>query len=286
MNFFFCVHPTREEARALHAELNEYVSSLGAKETFDPALADFTVAIGGDGTVVAACRLSDAPVIGINAGTLGYLARIEPQNAKDALLAVMKGEYGVEKRMTLLCGPAGGEKTTALNDAVLSKADAGVIRFSVTVDGIELMRYTADGIIAATPTGSTGYSLSAGGPIVDPAGENIILTPVSPHTLINRPIVLSAQSKVTLVCETDALISLDGSARPLSAGSHYEIIRKWAIADGCWNERLELPEESRIDKMRKDLIDQYGRNQYERAVAAINTDDPHKVENYLGSKMN
>lgn len=70
------------------------------------------------------------------------------------------------------------------------------------------------------------------------------------------------------------------------AGSHYEIIRKWAIADGCWNERLELPEESRIDKMRKDLIDQYGRNQYERAVAAINTDDPHKVENYLGSKMN
>ncbi|MBQ6257780.1 MAG: NAD(+)/NADH kinase, partial [Clostridia bacterium] len=103
MNFFFCVHPTREEARALHAELNEYVSSLGAKETFDPALADFTVAIGGDGTVVAACRLSDAPVIGINAGTLGYLARIEPQNAKDALLAVMKGEYGVEKRMTLLC---------------------------------------------------------------------------------------------------------------------------------------------------------------------------------------
>ena len=225
MNFFFCVHPTREEARALHAELNEYVSSLGAKETFDPALADFTVAIGGDGTVVAACRLSDAPVIGINAGTLGYLARIEPQNAKDALLAVMKGEYGVEKRMTLLCGPAGGEKTTALNDAVLSKADAGVIRFSVTVDGIELMRYTADGIIAATPTGSTGYSLSAGGPIVDPAGENIILTPVSPHTLINRPIVLSAQSKVTLVCETDALISLDGSARPLSAGSHYEISR-------------------------------------------------------------
>lgn len=70
------------------------------------------------------------------------------------------------------------------------------------------------------------------------------------------------------------------------AGSHYEIIRKWAIADGCWNEQSDRPEESRIDKMRKDLIDQYGRNQYERAVAAINTDDPHKVENYLGNKMN
>ena len=225
MDFYFCVHPTREGARILLGELSVYLMTIGAQVVSDPAKADFTVAIGGDGTVVSACRLSEAPVIGINAGTLGYLTRIEPENAKEAILAVTKGEYDIERRMTLLCGPAGGEKVTALNDAVLSKADAGVIRFSVTVDGIELMRYTADGIIAATPTGSTGYSLSAGGPIVDPAGENIILTPVSPHTLINRPIVLSAGSRVTLMCEKDAWISLDGSARPLPAGTRYEISR-------------------------------------------------------------
>ena len=225
MNFLFCVHPTREEAHRLHGELSGYLRLKGHSEVSDPALADFTLAIGGDGTVVAACRACSAPIIGINAGTLGYLTRVEPAQAKDALDRLCRGDYAIEERMMLCCGAAGGPVTCALNEAALTKEGSGVIRFTVTVDGIRLMRYTADGIICATPTGSTGYSLSAGGPIVDPASELMVLTPIAPHTLLNRPIVLSADSVVRLECENDAVISMDGASARLPAGTPFEIRR-------------------------------------------------------------
>ena len=214
----FCVHPTRAEAEELHRKILNLLTDRGHEITSDAREADFTVAIGGDGTVVAACAAGGGPIIGINAGTLGYLPRIEPEDAEAAVIRVLDGEYSIEKRMTLSC-EAGGRTKRALNEAALLKGDTGVLHFTVTVDGIELMRYTADGMIAATPTGSTGYSLSAGGPIVDPAGEMLILTPIAPHTLVNRPIVLSRDSVITLTAEEDALVCTDGASEKLPAGT-------------------------------------------------------------------
>ena len=103
--------------------------------------------------------------------------------------------------------------------------DAGILRFTVLVDGTELISYTADGMIVSTPTGSTGYSLSAGGPIVDPISEMLILTPIAPHTLVSRPILLSASSTVTLISETDAIIATDGETVPIKADTPFEIRR-------------------------------------------------------------
>ena len=223
MKFYFCVHPTRAQARRIAEDLQSYILLLGGEATSDPAKADFTVAIGGDGTVVSAGNLSDAPVIGINAGTLGYLPRVEPEHARDAIHAVFEGRYSLENRMTLDCGVPGEEKVNALNEAALLHKDAGVLRFTVLVDGTELISYTADGMIVSTPTGSTGYSLSAGGPIVDPASEMLILTPIAPHTLVSRPILLSASVTVTLIGESDALIATDGFTRPLPKDTPFEI---------------------------------------------------------------
>ncbi|MBR4235850.1 MAG: NAD(+)/NADH kinase [Clostridia bacterium] len=248
MNFLFCVHPTRSEAAQLHSELAQHIALHGGREVSNAADADFIVAIGGDGTVVSAFRKRNLPIIGINAGTLGYLTRVEPKDAAAALTDVLSGNYTLERRMTLSCGIRGGQKVTALNEAALLKSDAGVIRFTVTVDGVELMRYTADGCICATPTGSTGYSLSAGGPIVDPASEMIILTPLAPHTLVNRPIVLSPDSRVTLVSENDAIISTDGSSCSLPAGAAYEICRS-----GEYMKFVTFGKESFITRLRKKL---------------------------------
>ncbi len=218
MKFFFNVHPTRREAALIALELEKYILSLGGECVSVSEDADFIVAVGGDGTMVSAWKKGDAPVIGVNAGTLGYLPRVEPENAKDAIKAVFDGRFTLENRMTLHCTVPGESSVNALNEAALLHSGTGVIRFTVIVDGIELISYTADGMIAATPTGSTGYSLSAGGPIVDPSSEMLLLTPIAPHTLVSRPIVLSPLSKVTLVSENDALFSADGNTRPLNAG--------------------------------------------------------------------
>ncbi len=225
MNFYFCVHPTREQAQRIADDLHDFIEMSGGKCVPDPRGADFTVAIGGDGTVVSAWKEYDCPIIGINAGTLGYLPRVEPEHARDAIQAVLDGRYSLEKRMTLDCSIPGGGNANALNEAALLHRDTGVIRFTVQVDGTELIRYTADGMIVSTPTGSTGYSLSAGGPIVDPSSEMLILTPVAPHTLVSRPILLSADSTVTLISKNDAVAAFDGEALPLPAQTPFEIRR-------------------------------------------------------------
>lgn len=225
MNFYFCIHPTRTQAQHIAMELRDVIISLGGSCVEDPSQADFTVAIGGDGTVVSAWKEHDCPIIGINAGTLGYLPRVEPTHASDAIQAVFDGHYSLEKRMTLDCGIPGEESVNALNEAALLHPDAGILRFTVLVDGTELISYTADGMIVSTPTGSTGYSLSAGGPIVDPISEMLILTPIAPHTLVSRPILLSASSTVTLISETDAIIATDGETVPIKADTPFEIRR-------------------------------------------------------------
>lgn len=163
------------------------------------------VVFGGDGTLLAAAKRlagQEVPILGINLGHLGFLTELEPSDVSQ-VPALLAGEAELDERMmlTAVVRRAGTEhvRFTALNDVVISKgAPARVIALEALAGGHVLGRYRADGLIAATPTGSTAYSLSAGGPIVHPNQDVLILTPVCPHTLAARAMVLPASTQVTL----------------------------------------------------------------------------------------
>ncbi|MGI8663229.1 MAG: NAD(+)/NADH kinase [Acidimicrobiales bacterium] len=196
------------------------VAGLSGK-TFDedhlPAGVDLVVSLGGDGTMLRAIHLvgtSRVPVLGVNVGQLGYLTEIEPLDAETALERFVAGEHTIEERMLLTVRVrSSGVTALALNEAVLEKTATGhTVRLGVTIDGQPWTTYAADGLIVATPTGSTAYSLSARGPIVAPDLRALVLTPVSPHMLFDRSMLFSAAS--TLVLEVDghrpASLSVDG----------------------------------------------------------------------------
>lgn len=165
---------------------------------------DLIISIGGDGTFLKSARLScEKPVIGISTGTLGFLTEINPEDIKAALTDLLNNNYRIEERM-MLEGEIirkNGERVEipqALNEIGISKNIFGVIRFDVLVNEKLINSYTADGILVCTPTGSTAYNLSCGGPIVDPTAQILTLTPIAPHTVINRSIVLSDDSVVEI----------------------------------------------------------------------------------------
>lgn len=167
-------------------------------------VADIIVTIGGDGTIIRYAKraaLDGKPIVGINAGRMGYLANIE-QNEYKLLSKLKTGEYSVEKRMMLKIRTVENGKTVgtynALNDAVISSGFISrIIDVSASVDG-DSISYRADGLIVSTPTGSTAYSMSAGGPIIDPLTENFCITPICSHSLSAKPIILSAERTVRL----------------------------------------------------------------------------------------
>lgn len=161
------------------------------------------VTIGGDGTILHAAKsaaLQDKPVLGINTGRLGFLATLEMQQLSQ--LALLKtGEYQVEERMLLEVKretPQGVDSRLALNDAVLSKGASRILDFDLYCQEHLVARYTADGVIISTPTGSTAYSLSAGGPIVSPQTEAMVMTPLCPHSLMARTMVFGGGETLTL----------------------------------------------------------------------------------------
>ncbi len=183
-------------------------------------VADFIVTIGGDGTIIRYAKraaMDNKPVVGINAGRMGYLANVEQDDYK--LLAKLKtGDYTVEKRMLLNVEVEENGKVTgsynALNDVVIASGYvARIIDITATVEG-DSIRYYADGIIVSTPTGSTAYSMAAGGPIIDPTTENMCITPVSSHSLSAKPIILGAEKTLTLKAfskkRTDIYLMVDG----------------------------------------------------------------------------
>ena len=168
---------------------------------------DAVLVLGGDGTVIQAARdlaRRDVPFLGINVGTLGYLTEVEASEYGQALDTLIRGEYYLEKRM-MLCGEVFTEEGKtyagkALNDIVISRQGVlRVVNFQIFVNGRYLDSYNADGMIISTPTGSTGYNLSAGGPIVEPGAEMLLITPICPHTLNARSIVLSGHDQVEIV---------------------------------------------------------------------------------------
>jgi NAD+ kinase len=167
---------------------------------------DLVVALGGDGTLLTAARgVGDrlTPILGVNVGSLGFLTEISVDEIRDALGEVVKGKYKWEDRMNIQAEVVREGKPvatfTALNDIVINKgALSRVVELTMWADDHDLAVYIADGLIVSTPTGSTAYSLSAGGPIVNPTMEAIISTPICPHTLAVRPMILDAEQTLTV----------------------------------------------------------------------------------------
>lgn len=210
----------REETSEQKARSNHYTDVEKI-----PKDVECIIVIGGDGTLLQAARdvvNRQIPLLGINMGTLGYLAEIDRSSIDGALNHLMLDEYTIEKRMMLNGKVYHKEELiaedVALNDIVIGRdGPLHVTRFHNYVNGEFLNSYTADGIIIATATGSTGYSLSAGGPIVSPETNILIMTPVAPHTLNTRSVIFPAEDEITVEigegsqgCEAKAVVSFDG----------------------------------------------------------------------------
>ncbi|PSQ70716.1 MAG: ATP-NAD kinase [Bacteroidetes bacterium QH_2_64_26] len=173
--------------------------------------ADLVFSFGGDGTLLRTAHrtgLNDTPLLGVNIGRLGFLADIEIEHLHDAIDALEAGDYRVEERLVLgaeLDSESDFGTQWALNEFVVDRSGAaGLIEIEVAVNGTPLNTYWADGLIIGTPTGSTAYSLSTGGPIIAPGVEAVVLTPIAPHTLTVRPMVLPADATITCqVLEND-----------------------------------------------------------------------------------
>lgn len=195
----------------------------------DDFTADFAVSMGGDGTLLrTASRIGakNIPIIGINVGRLGFLADVNPAELEFAVSAIYAGDYKVDAHSVLSIDVDGKELNTvpfAINDVALLKRDtASMISVRASVDGEYLMTYQADGLIVTTPMGSTAYSLSNGGPIIAPGAAILCLTPVAPHSLNVRPIVVTDDSVITLNVESRShtfLVAVDGRSVSLPEGT-------------------------------------------------------------------
>ena len=195
------------------------------------------IVLGGDGTLLGAARhalAAQIPILGVNMGKLGFLSEAELYDLPACAARLVAGDYRVEKRMVLECLIDGEVVGTALNDAVLSRHSiARMMTIKTCVDGQLIDVYRADGMIVSTPTGSTAYSLSAGGPIVSPNVSCIVLSPICPHSLSSRSIVVNAECVLSLcaqACEkSDAVLTLDGQKTVAVAKDSAVEIRQCAL---------------------------------------------------------
>jgi NAD+ kinase len=201
------------------------------------ARADLAVVLGGDGTLIHAARLLDGhttPIVGVNLGSLGFMTEVPVEDLFSFLDEVLAGRFKVDSRMKLECRLVRDGKVLVqdevLNDVVINKgALARIADHEVSIEGTHIATYKADGVIASTPTGSTAYSLSAGGPIVHPSVDCTVLTPICSHALTHRPIIVPAERtiRITLCSETaDTFLTLDGqTGHSLQCGDSVEVVR-------------------------------------------------------------
>lgn len=211
-----------------------------------PAEADLALSLGGDGTMLRTVQLlggAGTPVIGVNVGLLGYLTEVEPPALTAALVrwfaGPTAGEWQLDERMLLEvsvhpAGPAPVATFTALNEGVLEKQESGhTVRLQVWIDGAPFTSYAADGLILATPTGSTAYSMSARGPVVSPRLRAVLLTPVSPHMLFDRTLVLDPAERVEVevIGHRCVTLSIDGQpAASLQEGDRVSVASSEHVA--------------------------------------------------------
>lgn len=208
------VNEGKPDAIARGREIGKLLHSEGIQvEIKDP---DLVVSLGGDGTMLRAAQhahAADVPLLGVNLGTLGYLTEVDASHEIDALRRVLAGDFEIQDRMMLKCSVE--DRTfVGLNEVLVERAARmRLVRLAVRVGGESLGDFNADGIIVATPTGSTAYALSAGGPIVSPRAECLVVVPVSPHMVFARPFVLAPDEVVEITVKESAQpasLSLDG----------------------------------------------------------------------------
>lgn len=251
--FYIIANSDKDENLKLSYEIADYLTSQGMHcvirrkdqentESHSQLLTEEVeciLVLGGDGTLLRAAReLADRkiPFLGINLGHLGYLAEIEKQNVQAALEKLIADEYTIEDRMMLTgsvyVDGVKVEQDVALNDIVINRfGNLRVVNYDIFVNDQYLNSFTADGMIISTPTGSTGYSLSAGGPIISPTASMLVLTPICPHTLNSRSIVLSGDDRIRIqIGESrrsdydEACVTFDGDTNvPMKTGDYVEI---------------------------------------------------------------
>jgi len=227
------VHPSRQEAKDLAVQARQWWEARSYEVVETDAYADhpepevsageldFAVSLGGDGTMLRTVQLvvsRGVPVLGVNLGSLGYLTQIEPRGIEQAFSRLVAGDFAIEERMTLDVTVDAPGKTTSpyvvLNEVSVEKTGPGhTIRLGVSIDEHPFLVFVADGIVLSTPTGSTAYNLSLRGPIVSPQLRAIVVTPVSPHMLFDRSLVLSPEEIVRLevLNERPAVLVVDGA---------------------------------------------------------------------------
>ena len=218
----------KPECRSTLPEFLTWLKQLGANFIADESLTEYltdlpsdyhprdeiakhcnvVLSFGGDGTMLSTARAvgsAETPILGVNFGGLGYLTEISPEELKDRFKDFLAGRYSIETRMLLEVEVENNGKSKryfALNDIILDKGSmTRIVKLRLTIEGTYFNTYYADGLIISTPTGSTGYSLSAGGPILEPTMKGIIINPICPHTLAHRPVVITADK--TIEIETD-----------------------------------------------------------------------------------
>lgn len=212
-----------------------------------PPETECILVLGGDGTLIEAARDTSGlniPLLGINLGSLGFLAEVEKAGVTEALTRLLSDSYQIESRMMLTGWISRGgrrvECSHALNDIVITRSGSlQIIHFHIYVNGQFLNEYSADGVILSTPTGSTGYNMSAGGPIVEPSAKLIVITPICPHTLNARSIVLSAEDEIVIEMAEGkkdapfrAEVNFDGGhASPLTLGDKVIVTRSERTTD-------------------------------------------------------
>ncbi|MYA84552.1 MAG: NAD(+)/NADH kinase [Acidimicrobiaceae bacterium] len=247
------VHQGRPEAAAAARDLSVWLASQGHQACMPPEEAaatscpdlqvdrakfaaglDAVVTLGGDGSILRAVELvgeSGVPILGVNFGRMAYLTEVAPADAHSAIERVLAGDHRVSERMLLTVefnagGGQGRQRRVALNEAVVERPAASyALRLGVSFNGEQFTTYAADGLIVSTPTGSTAYSLSAGGPVIDPTHRALLLTPVSPHMLFDRSVMVAPETQLQLEVLSDrgAVLSVDGR-RLAELNQHDEVV--------------------------------------------------------------
>ena len=276
-NFFIIANKQKDINLEITEQIRHHISRLGAVcniyDQYDRDVSSIDIpegtqcilVIGGDGTILAAARMlvgSNIPLLGINLGTLGFLADVNLADLSKTLDLLLQDQYQVENRIMLTAEVyKQGEKAAtyiALNDFNINRFGASrVIGLKVGINGSVIDRYRADGVIVCTPTGSTGYNLSAGGPIINPTCKNFVITPICPHSLTARSIVLAKGDVVTVEVEQirsnikeEAIISFDGrEGLSLFPGDQVKIYKSQEVTPV-----IKAPEVSCVQILKEKLL--------------------------------
>lgn len=272
-HFYIVSNVERDPNHESAAEIKRYLENhrkcgriVGdVSEVEDTDWADMVVVLGGDGSVIQTAKRfagRDVPILGVNFGTLGFLTEVERPKILAALDAVLEGRYEIERRIALTGSfdtETGVRKTAGpvINEFIIGKRDFGrMITARVFVDGYYMDTYVADAVLVSTPTGSTAYNLAASGPVLEPAMEAMIITPICPHSLNKRSLVVSSRAKIRIevgrtkdYCEDVAEVSGDGEQfGTVSTGDIIDIQKAQETFD-----MVRLGEVSFFDKMRSKL---------------------------------